>query len=84
MTETATSTSIGQSDSRYESYYDRIGRPKSVVAPMVDHSDLAYRMLTRCLSKLDILGCLTQYSMIMQEIWCPASLHADVQCQFVP
>lgn len=28
-------------------FWERIGKPKTVVAPMVDHSDLAYRMLTR-------------------------------------
>ena len=32
--------------SPYE-FWDKIGRPKTVVAPMVDHCDLAYRMLTR-------------------------------------
>lgn len=28
-------------------FWDKIGRPKKIVAPMVDHSDLAYRMMTR-------------------------------------
>jgi tRNA-dihydrouridine synthase 1 len=28
-------------------FYLSIGKPKYIVAPMVDHSDLSYRMLTR-------------------------------------
>jgi tRNA-dihydrouridine synthase 1 len=28
-------------------FWEKIGRPKKVVAPMVDHCDLAYRMQTR-------------------------------------
>ena len=28
-------------------FWEKIGQPKTVVAPMVDHSDLAYRMMTR-------------------------------------
>eukprot|EP01035_Chromulina_nebulosa_P001092 gene1092-1480_t len=28
-------------------FWEKIGRPKKIVAPMVEHSDLAYRMMTR-------------------------------------
>jgi tRNA-dihydrouridine synthase 1 len=28
-------------------FFEKIGSPKLVVAPMVDHSELSYRMLTR-------------------------------------
>jgi tRNA-dihydrouridine synthase 1 len=28
-------------------FFERIGSPRLIVAPMVDHSDLAFRMLTR-------------------------------------
>ncbi len=28
-------------------FWEKLGNPKKVVAPMVDHSDLAYRMMTR-------------------------------------
>ena len=31
----------------YYEFYNKIGRPKFLVAPMVDQSELPYRMLTR-------------------------------------
>ena len=39
---------VPEESSKYD-LYNRIGRPRWVVAPMVDQSDLAYRMLTRLL-----------------------------------
>ena len=35
------------SDPTKESFFVRIGSPKLVVAPMVDQSELSYRMMTR-------------------------------------
>lgn len=35
------------SDSSKESFYNRIGSPQLIVAPMVDQSELPYRMMTR-------------------------------------
>mmetsp|Transcript_24763 Transcript_24763/g.72524 ORF Transcript_24763/g.72524 Transcript_24763/m.72524 type:complete len:587 (-) Transcript_24763:310-2070(-) len=37
----------GGSASASPSFYDRLGRPRTVVAPMVAQSDLAFRLLTR-------------------------------------
>jgi len=36
-------------------FWNKIGSPKKIVAPMVDHSDLAYRMLCRKYGMLILL-----------------------------
>lgn len=36
-------------------FWNKIGSPKKIVAPMVDHSDLAYRMLCRKYGTLILL-----------------------------
>jgi tRNA-dihydrouridine synthase 1 len=46
MQSPAEASSAPSSSSRYE-FWNEIGKPQFVVAPMVDHSELAYRMLTR-------------------------------------
>ena len=46
MQSPAEASSAPSSSSRYE-FWNTIGEPQFVVAPMVDHSELAYRMLTR-------------------------------------
>ena len=37
----------GKSSSTPYEFFNSIGKPRYIVAPMVDHSDLSYRMLTR-------------------------------------
>jgi tRNA-dihydrouridine synthase 1 len=49
---TTVSVSVGSDDMQKKSltpyeFFQSIGKPQYIVAPMVDHSDLSYRMLTR-------------------------------------
>ena len=46
-------------------FWNKIGSPKKIVAPMVDHSDLAYRMLCR---KYGMLILLLMMMMMMMNI----------------
>ena len=46
-------------------FWNKIGSPTKIVAPMVDHSDLAYRMLCRKYGMLLILMMMMMILMVM-------------------
>jgi len=60
-------------------FYHKLGSPQKIVAPMVDQSDLCFRMQTR---SENLCFFMLQFSILlladMQEIWSRISVHPDV------
>jgi len=58
-------------------FWNKIGSPKKIVAPMVDHSDLAYRMLCRKYGMLILLLLLLLLLLMMMMMMMMMKIDVD-------